>query len=130
MATKAITSSFIVGAGDFEKQEGQLGGPGLKQRLDFCFSENGVHAFRGEQLLHCKSIVEQLGESDPDVERAVIYRASGNHSITDPALVQILKTNAPDVFADMLDDFEFLLPALGEGNACLVPKPDVIIESP
>ena len=53
----------IVGAGDFEKQEGQLGGPGLRRRLDFCFSENGVHAFRGEQLLHCKSIVEQLGEA-------------------------------------------------------------------
>lgn len=53
----------IVGAGDFQKQEGQLGGPGLKSRLDFCFSENGVHSFRGEQLLHCKSIVEHLGET-------------------------------------------------------------------
>ena len=52
----------IVGAGDFEKQQGQLGGPNLLTRLDFCFSENGVHAFRGEQLLHCKSIVEQVGE--------------------------------------------------------------------
>ena len=35
----------IVGAGDFEKQQGQLGGPGLRERLDFVFSENGVHAF-------------------------------------------------------------------------------------
>ena len=52
----------IVGAGDFEKQQGQLGGPGLRQRLDFCFSENGVHAFKGEQLLHCKTIVEHLGK--------------------------------------------------------------------
>lgn len=52
----------IVGAGDFEKQQGQLGGPGLRQRLDFCFSENGVHSFRGETMLHCKSIIEQLGE--------------------------------------------------------------------
>lgn len=52
----------MVGAGDFEKQQGQLGGPGLRQRLDFCFSENGVHAFRGEKLLHCKSIVEHLGK--------------------------------------------------------------------
>lgn len=51
----------IIGAGDFEKQQGQLGGPGLLRRLDFVFSENGVHAFRGERLLHCKSIVEQLG---------------------------------------------------------------------
>mmetsp|Transcript_10473 Transcript_10473/g.32361 ORF Transcript_10473/g.32361 Transcript_10473/m.32361 type:complete len:293 (+) Transcript_10473:90-968(+) len=53
----------IVGAGDFKKQERQLGGPDLRQRLDFCFSENGVHAFRGETLLHCKSIVEQVGEA-------------------------------------------------------------------
>jgi phosphomannomutase len=51
----------IVGAGDFEKQQGQLGGPDLRQRLDFCFSENGVHAFRGETLLHRKSIVEHVG---------------------------------------------------------------------
>lgn len=51
----------IVGAGDFEKQQRQLGGPGLKTRLDFCFSENGVHSFRGEELLHCKSLAEQLG---------------------------------------------------------------------
>mmetsp|Transcript_17679 Transcript_17679/g.35931 ORF Transcript_17679/g.35931 Transcript_17679/m.35931 type:complete len:84 (+) Transcript_17679:184-435(+) len=51
----------IVGAGDFEKQQGQLGGPDLRERLDFCFSENGVHAWRGSQLLHSKSIVEQLG---------------------------------------------------------------------
>merc|ERR1712151_810056 len=52
----------IVGAGDFEKQQGQLGGPGLRDRLDFVFSENGVHAFRGEKMIHCKSIVEFLGE--------------------------------------------------------------------
>ena len=51
----------IVGAGDYDKQEGQLGGPNLRERLDYCFSENGVHAFHGTQLLHCKSIVEQLG---------------------------------------------------------------------
>ena len=51
----------IVGAGDYHKQEGQLGGPNLRERLDYCFSENGVHAFHGTQLLHCKSIVEQLG---------------------------------------------------------------------
>jgi len=51
----------IVGAGDFEKQQGQLGGPDLRERLDYCFSENGVHAFCGTRLLHCKSIVDQLG---------------------------------------------------------------------
>ena len=51
----------IVGAGDFEKQQGQLGGPGLLERLDFCFSENGVHAFRGRELLHRKSLIEHLG---------------------------------------------------------------------
>mgnify|MGYP006082754925 CR=1 FL=1 len=32
----------IVGAGDFEKQQGQLGGPDLRERLDYCFSENGM----------------------------------------------------------------------------------------
>ena len=52
----------IVGAGDFEKQEGQLGGPGLLKRLDFCFSENGVHSFQGETLLHQKSISAHVGE--------------------------------------------------------------------
>ena len=51
----------IVGAGDFEKQEGQLGGAGLRGRLDFVFSENGVHAFRGARMLHCKSLADQLG---------------------------------------------------------------------
>ena len=57
----------IVGAGDFEKQEGQLGGSdngGLRRRLDFCFSENGVHSFRGETLLHCKSIVDHVGAAN------------------------------------------------------------------
>eukprot|EP00966_Prymnesium_polylepis_P321458 7377778-Prymnesium_polylepis.1 len=51
-----------VGAGDYKKQEGQLGGPNLQERLDYCFSENGVHAFRGTEQIHCKSIVEHLGE--------------------------------------------------------------------
>ena len=32
----------IVGAGDFEKQQGQLGGADLRERLDFVFSENGM----------------------------------------------------------------------------------------
>ena len=53
----------MVGAGDFEKQQGQLGGPDLRDRLDFCFSENGVHAFRGRTLLHSKSIIDHLGEA-------------------------------------------------------------------
>lgn len=52
----------IVGAGDFQKQQMQLGGADLCSRLDFVFSENGVHAFRGQQNLHCKSISEHLGE--------------------------------------------------------------------
>jgi phosphomannomutase len=51
----------IVGAGDYQKQETQLGGPDLKDRLDFVFSENGVHAFKDKQQIHCKSIVEFLG---------------------------------------------------------------------
>mmetsp|Transcript_39701 Transcript_39701/g.63074 ORF Transcript_39701/g.63074 Transcript_39701/m.63074 type:complete len:293 (+) Transcript_39701:64-942(+) len=52
----------IVGAGDFQKQQMQLGGPDLRSRLDFVFSENGVHAFEGQKQLHCKSISEHLGE--------------------------------------------------------------------
>jgi phosphomannomutase len=52
----------IVGAGDFEKQQMQLGGPDLRSRLDFVFSENGVHAFRGQEQLHCKSIQDHLGQ--------------------------------------------------------------------
>lgn len=41
----------IVGAGDFEKQQMQLGGPDLRARLDFVFSENGVHAFSGSEAI-------------------------------------------------------------------------------
>mmetsp|Transcript_4259 Transcript_4259/g.7753 ORF Transcript_4259/g.7753 Transcript_4259/m.7753 type:complete len:304 (-) Transcript_4259:105-1016(-) len=52
----------IVGAGDFAKQQDQLGGPDLRDRLDFCFSESGVHSFRGQQLLHSKSIADHLGK--------------------------------------------------------------------
>ncbi|CAK0799699.1 unnamed protein product, partial [Prorocentrum cordatum] len=52
----------IVGAGDFQKQQGQLGGFDLRERLDFCFSENGVHAFRGTEQIHCKSFADHLGE--------------------------------------------------------------------
>ena len=37
------------------------GGAGLRGRLDFVFSENGVHAFRGARMLHCKSLADQLG---------------------------------------------------------------------
>ena len=52
----------IVGAGDFEKQQMQLGGPDLRDRLDFCFSENGVHSFRGAgNCLHSKSLESHLG---------------------------------------------------------------------
>lgn len=34
----------------------------MRERLDYCFSENGVHAFKGSKQIHCKSIVDQLGE--------------------------------------------------------------------
>jgi phosphomannomutase len=44
----------IVGAGDFEKQQRQLGGQDMKAQFDFIFSENGVHAFREGELLHLK----------------------------------------------------------------------------
>ena len=54
----------IVGAGDYEKQEGQLAAGGsLRKALDFTFSENGVHAFKAEELIHQKSIVDHVGEA-------------------------------------------------------------------
>ena len=34
----------------------------MRTQFDFVFSENGVHAFRGLEQIHCKSNVEQLGE--------------------------------------------------------------------
>ena len=40
----------IVGAGDFGKQQRQLGGYDMRKQFDFVFSENGVHAFRDGQL--------------------------------------------------------------------------------
>lgn len=52
----------IVGAGTFVQQQGQLGGEGLLKRLDYCFSENGVHAFEGDRLLHSKTLKEHLGQ--------------------------------------------------------------------
>jgi phosphomannomutase len=51
----------IVGAAEYEKQEVQLGGD-LVGQFDFVFSENGVHAFRDREQIHCKSMREHLGE--------------------------------------------------------------------
>jgi len=88
----------IVGAGDFEKQQGQLGGPDLRDRLDFCFSENGVHSYRSQRLLHSKSIADHLGQdrwtifknkldeilhSVQDEAQALLQQASVAGSITD-----------------------------------------------
>jgi phosphomannomutase len=52
----------IVGAGDYVKQQRQLGGGDMKTQLDFVFSENGVHAFRQGTQIHLKSIVDQVGQ--------------------------------------------------------------------
>lgn len=91
----------IVGAGDFEKQQMQLGGPDLRTRLDFVFSENGVHAFEGQKQLHCKSIREHLGE-----ERWVCFQ-SGLDSI----------------LAEENDEAERLLRlATGNPDACLASR--------
>ena len=49
-----------VGAAEFEKQELQLGGD-MTGKFDFVFSENGVHAFRGREQIHCTSLADHLG---------------------------------------------------------------------
>ena len=68
----------IVGAGDYEKQTMQLHGD-LHARLDFVFSENGVHAWRAGKCLHCKSIVEHLGQARWAAFEAGIERELHSH---------------------------------------------------
>ena len=68
----------IVGAGDYEKQTMQLHGD-LHARLDFVFSENGVHAWRAGECLHCKSIVEHLGQARWAAFEAGIERVLHSH---------------------------------------------------
>lgn len=51
----------IVGAGEFAKQQRQLGGGDLSAQFDFCFSENGVHAFAHGAQIHLKSAEQHLG---------------------------------------------------------------------
>ena len=68
----------IVGAGDYEKQTMQLHGD-LHARLDFVFSENGVHAWRAGKCLHCKSIVDHLGQARWAAFEAGIERVLHSH---------------------------------------------------
>ena len=91
-----------VGAGDYKKQEMQLGGPDLRERLDFCFSENGVHAFCGTEQIHCKSIVEHLGE-----ERWAAFEAGITKILADEreATVRLLRLAAPAANLDERDTF-------------------------
>lgn len=90
----------IVGAGDFEKQQMQLGGPDLRARLDFVFSENGVHAFRGQKQLHCKSIAEHLGKARWDTFQTGLERILASEREEAERLLR-LATGRPDaVLAD------------------------------
>jgi len=52
----------IVGGSDLSKQKEQLGN-GVLEFFDYTFAENGLHAFKGTQLLKCQSIVDYLGET-------------------------------------------------------------------
>ena len=51
----------VVGGSDFVKQQEQLGSTSL-QDFDYSFSENGLVAYKGEQLLAKASIADFLGE--------------------------------------------------------------------
>ena len=50
-----------VGGSDFPKQQEQLGND-VQQRFDYCFGENGLTAFKGEEQLGSQSFREYLGE--------------------------------------------------------------------
>lgn len=54
----------IVGAGEYAKQQRQTGGGDMSARFDFCFSENGVHAFAHGEQIHLKSAEEHLGPTN------------------------------------------------------------------
>ena len=51
----------VVGGSDFVKQKEQLGDSVLDD-YDYSFSENGLRAYKGQTLIHEKSLVEELGE--------------------------------------------------------------------
>lgn len=51
----------IVGGSDFEKQKDQLG-DNVLDLFDYSFSENGLVAFHGQELIHKNSFLSYLGE--------------------------------------------------------------------
>ncbi|CAN3373215.1 hypothetical protein DIURU_001134 [Diutina rugosa] len=51
----------FVGGSDFEKQVEQLG-PNILQEFDYCFSENGLTAYKHGQKLASQSFIGWLGE--------------------------------------------------------------------
>lgn len=56
----------FVGGSDFSKQEEQLGRPAgvpVTQLFDFCFSENGLTAFKLGQPLPSNSFIRWIGEA-------------------------------------------------------------------
>lgn len=54
----------FVGGSDLVKQQEQLGSPSIAvtSLFDFCFSENGLTAYRLGQLLAGNSFIQWLGE--------------------------------------------------------------------
>ena len=57
---KKITIGFV-GGSDLKKQLEQLG-PNVLEMFDFCFSENGLTAYKGSELIGQQSIAKFLGE--------------------------------------------------------------------
>jgi len=117
----------IVGAGDFQKQQVQLGGPDLRSRLDFVFSENGVHAFRGQQQLHCKSIAEHLGKerwaSFQDALEAILAAEKG-----EAERLLRLATSNPD--ADIGSRSTFLEIRQCTVNVCAIGRTPTLSKEP
>ena len=52
-----------VGGSDFPKQKEQLGDD-VQSKFDFCFAENGLTAFKGQESLGSTSFVDYLGEEN------------------------------------------------------------------
>lgn len=50
-----------VGGSDFPKQKEQLGDD-VQSKFDYCFAENGLTAFKGQESLGSTSFVDYLGE--------------------------------------------------------------------
>lgn len=58
-----VSAIATVGGSDFEKQKEQLGND-VCSIFDFVFAENGLHAFKGNELLSQRSFREHFGEDN------------------------------------------------------------------